>query len=211
MSKELITKQSADETKSQRMKIEQFTQIINKQPRNTKKNNGIEYVSIAEVEMALDTLFFYQWEWVDVNVQLMLNSVTCSGTIRAKHPSNGQWLRRSGVGATKLQQDSGAKVDDLSKIKKNAFDLAVPKAEAYALKNAAKKFGKLFGRDIGRNDEPDFTPLYTPENPAILKKYMDLVTKDCDVIKLLDNARKQLNEDELNTLKARITEVKKNG
>ena len=213
MSNDLITKADMDDIKAQRIKIEAFTRIINSNPRKVEKHpyTKMDYVPVSEIEMVLDQLFFYQWEWVDVTAELMLNSVVCRGTLIVKHPSIDQWLRRSGGGAVKLQQDKGAKVDDLSKIKPNAFDLAVPVAEAFALKNAAKKFGKIFGRDLNRKFESDFTPLYTPENPAILKKYMDLVTKDCNAIELLDNARKQLNEDELNTLKARITEVKKNG
>lgn len=201
-----------NDIKEERKRIEAFTKIINSEPRVVKTHpyTKKQYSPVSEIEMILDQLFFYQWEWIDVKIELMLNSIVCSGSLRVKHPVNGKWLRRAGTGAVKLQQDSGAKVDDLAKIKSNAFDLAVPVAEAFALKNAAKKFGKVFGRDLNRNFEAEYSPLYKPDNANLLQKYFSMVDKNSDPITLLDKARKELNESDLNALKARIKEVVSN-
>ena len=62
-------------------------------------------------------------------------------------------LVADGIGFAEFQTKKGASTTDISALIQGAGVLAIPKAKAEAVKNAAKQFGNLFGRNLARNDD----------------------------------------------------------
>lgn len=133
------------------------------------KINGVEqnlpYISVKKIKWLLNRIFgSYQWEIK--NVGQLLNSVYVTGTLTVKNPITGETWSQDGCGATTIQMDKGAQQGDLSAIKANAIQLALPSAESYALKNAAEKFGEIFGGNIYDPEEAHYTPVFSEEMRA---------------------------------------------
>jgi len=138
-------------------KIEKFNgKILNKKPlpsrikKNPYANNAL-YISISDVEMDMDKVFFGQWSCRMVGQpQILGNSVVVSVEVEFLHPVSGNWLVRVGTGAQDVQTDANGRA------KAKALIKAVPAAKSTAFKNACKSIGKLFGRDLNRTDEAQF-------------------------------------------------------
>ena len=73
--------------------------------------------------------------------------------LKAKLPNSDRVLVADGIGFAEFQTVKGAKATDMSALIQGAGVLAIPKAKAEAVKNAAKQFGNLFGRNLARNDD----------------------------------------------------------
>ena len=130
------------------------------------KINGSEqnlpYISVKKVKYLLNRIFgSYQWEIK--NVGQLLNAVYVTGKLTVVNPISGEIWSQEGCGATAIQMDKGATQGDLTAIKANAIQLALPSAESYALKNAAEKFGEIFGGNIYDTEDSHYTPVFSEE------------------------------------------------
>ena len=73
--------------------------------------------------------------------------------LKAKLPQSDEYLVSDGVGFAEFQTQKGAAPTDFTKLMQSAGVMAVPRARAEAIKNAAKSFGNLFGRNLTREDD----------------------------------------------------------
>lgn len=112
---------------------------------------GFQYLPIDKIEYLL-TKFFKHWYVEILEINQMANGAYCRVRLYYKDQSSDGYLHQDGAGAASFQVNSGAKPSDMSSIKQNAVEIAVPKAETVAIKDAADKIGRIFGRDIGRRD-----------------------------------------------------------
>jgi len=123
---------------------------------NAGASQDFDYVSISVVEEALRQIFFRQVDFEIKQSYRDLNSFVVVATIRYKCPISHENRVIDGIGAIKLQQDAGAKVQDFNMtMKANALELGVGIAYSRAIKNGAKKLGKLFGSSLNRDEELD--------------------------------------------------------
>lgn len=172
---------------------DQLNKFLGQKPR-TKKNlasgGGLDYVPIFEIESRLDSLFGkFGWFWQTKSVTAELNSVIVFGAI---------WIREgaqfveymSGVGAAPLQFDDYWRRDaqgkvvvidgvpqrsrelkyDAQAMKTNAFQIAAPSANSFALSNAASRIGKVFGRNLNNRDFADTVDDEEKNNEAVTTK-----------------------------------------
>lgn len=127
-----------------------------------------DYVSISVVEEALRQIFFRQVDFEIKHSYRDLNSFIVVATIKYKCPITLEYRSIDGIGAVKLQQDAGAKVQDFNfTMKSNALELGVGIAYSRAIKNGAKKLGKLFGASLNRDEELDNVTVF---GNAVLNK-----------------------------------------
>lgn len=153
-----------------REKLVNFTKLLNAKPKPEKiqKHEGYEYLPISVVEKDLDKMFFGLVQYECVSYNQIFNEIACHARIKVFHPVIQQWVTYDGLGSAVIQQDAKTKVIDFNLYKKqNALQLALPKAYAEAIKNAAKKIGKRFGADINRKFEDEYTPIETAKKPKI--------------------------------------------
>lgn len=150
-------------------KVEDFQRAMNKEPSQAiiKRGHNSTYIPVSEVENLLDTWFFGLWSTENLQQRIAGNEVIVSIELNVWHPNANIWLKRSGIGASVIQQDKGAKPSEFDKKKMNALETAAPKAKAAAIKNAAKSLGKLFGRDLSR--KADTVAKYKPLIASNLK------------------------------------------
>lgn len=135
---------------------------IKEHPSST-ENKKIYYIPIDKIEYML-TRIFIDW-YVEIReVKLIANSVAVTVRLHYKDPITSQWKFNDGVGAQKLQVDKGAKAADLSALKQNALELALPSAKSYAIKDAAEMIGKLFGKDLNRKDTLNYNSMLDKAN-----------------------------------------------
>lgn len=171
----------------------QVNKFLGQAPRTKKSpasNANLDYVPIYEVENRLDQLFGkFGWFWQTKSVTTELNSVIVFGAI---------WIRQgeqfveymSGVGAAPLQFDDYWRrnaqgrvivVDnvpqksrelkyDAQAMKTNAFQIAAPSANSFALSNAASRIGKVFGRNLNGRDFADIKDVEKTVNNNISEK-----------------------------------------
>ena len=111
-----------------------------------KFNKNSPYLPIEKVKWML-TMIFRQWHVEIISCTMQANSMVTIIRLHYLLPS-GEWKYQDGVGAAPLQTDSGSAPSDLSKIKDNAVQLAAPKAESFAIKDAADKIGPIFGDSL---------------------------------------------------------------
>lgn len=111
-----------------------------------------EYIPITLVERLLDGLFEW-WEPEIVREGHVINGFYVVIRLRAKIPMIDKILVSDGIGFAEFQTSKGATPMDYTKLMPGAGVLAVPKAKAEAIKNAAKGFGNMFGRNLARNDD----------------------------------------------------------
>lgn len=110
-----------------------------------------DYLPITAVERLLDGLFD---GW---NVEILREGTAVNGfyvvvRLKAKIPQTDEYMVADGIGFAEFQTVKGAAPTDFTKLSQAAGVMAVPKARAEAIKNAAKSFGNLFGRNLNRND-----------------------------------------------------------
>jgi hypothetical protein len=146
-------------------KIAEFQNAINQQPRSEwiKEHPFIKnykYLPIERVEFLLRSIF-QQWEWKVNDFKVIANAICVHGTLRVKHPVNGEWLSYDGLGAVDIQLSKGSVPTDFNNIVSGAIQKNLPSAETYALKDAAEKLGEIFGASLNRKDEISFKSPYT--------------------------------------------------
>lgn len=142
-------------------KNDQFNALVNQEPpvkwlkphptAKNRKGEPIKYITIEKVEFLL-TKIFGDWHPEVIEYKQLFNAVSCHVRLHVTNPFTGEKAFYDGVGAVSVQVDKGESAADLSKIKSNAVQLALPAAKSYAIKDAAEHIGKLFGRDISRED-----------------------------------------------------------
>lgn len=131
----------------------------------------LPYVPVKKVKMVFKRIF-QKPKWEIKNVGQILNAIYVTGTLSAPNPITGEWESQDGCGAAPIQMDKGATQGDLTAIKSNAIQIALPAAESYAWKNAAEKFGDIFGGNLIDLDNAGYKPMfdektremYNPEN-----------------------------------------------
>lgn len=159
---QLATSEDANAIQDFRDKLQNFTMLLNKAPQKEKiqTHEGYQYLPISVVEKELDKLFFGLVQYECLSYNQIFNEIACHARIKVFHPVIQQWINYDGLGSAVIQQDKDTKVSDFGIFKKqNALQLALPKAYAEAIKNAAKKIGKRFGADINRKFEDIYEPM----------------------------------------------------
>lgn len=111
-----------------------------------------DYLPITAVERLLDGLFD-GWSPEIRREGPVINGFYTVVRLRAKIPNSDKVLVADGVGFAEFQTSKGSAPTDFTNLMPSAGVLAVPKAKAEAIKNAAKSFGNLFGRNLARNDD----------------------------------------------------------
>lgn len=110
------------------------------------------YLPITAVERLLDGLF-ESWTFEIKREAQVANGFYVVGTLKVKVPQSGEYLTADGIGFAEYQTKKGASPTDLTQIIQGAAVLAIPRAKAEAIKNAAKQLGNLFGRNLTRDDD----------------------------------------------------------
>jgi hypothetical protein len=162
---------------------------------NAGSSQDFDYVSIAVVEEALRQIFFRQVDFEIKQSYRDLNSFIVVTSIRYKCPISQEYRVVDGIGAVKLQQDAGAKVQDFNfTMKANALELGVGIAYSRAIKNGAKKLGRLFGSNLNRDEELEnivvFSEKVTNKDEFNLKL----------LIKLLEEKESKIKSHDLKTV-----------
>lgn len=139
--------------------LESFTSALNRAPKVTKTNkfaNNTQYVPISHVQTLLDQMFFGLWQTKCFTYKVVGNELVGSIELWVYHPIIKEWLVRTGVAATQIRQNKGAKLTDIDQKIKNALEMDAPHLYADCVKSAAKTLGPAFGRDLNR----EFTDNY---------------------------------------------------
>lgn len=120
------------------------------------KFGNFDYLPITAVERLLDGLFD-GWSVEILREGTAVNGFYVVVRLKAKipgtHPRGDEYLVSDGIGFAEFQTMKGAAPTDFTQLSQAAGVMAVPKARAEAIKNAAKSFGNLFGRNLNRNDD----------------------------------------------------------
>lgn len=111
-----------------------------------------DYLPITAVERLLDGLFD-GWTHEILREGSVINGFYVVVRLRAKIPNSDKYLLADGIGFAEFQTMKGAAPTDFTQLMQSAGVMAIPRAKAEAIKNAAKSFGNLFGRNLTRNDD----------------------------------------------------------
>jgi len=133
-------------------------------PKSVKVNKyagNSKYVPIGIVQGLLDRLFI-SWDWRINDVKVIMNGVMVRGTLTCLTPG-GNTINMDGIGASEFQLKKGESTLTPDTLNSKAIERDVPKAEAEALKSAAKKLGRIFGRSLNRDE--DF--MYVPDDDLL--------------------------------------------
>lgn len=142
---------------------EAFTAKLNQQPLKVDKVQGFDTIPISTVENELDEDFAGLWQIENFRWQVVANEIIGSLDLLVYHPIAHVWLKRSGSASVMIQQDSGAKIDDIGAKKKNALIKDFPKLEIMCIKSAAKKLGEKYGRSLNRKWMDSYEAVYSNE------------------------------------------------
>ena len=156
-----------------------------------------KYLPISHMEMALDEVFFGQWNTINFKWQVISNEVVASLELEVFHPLTKSWVKRTGAtaitimtdsipepikkGMTKQQQNAWA-VDIQNKKPGALANGGFAKLKAECFKNACVSLGKYFGRDVNREHQAD-EYLGTIKDPHERKNELRTLISD----KLRDN------------------------
>ena len=110
-----------------------------------------DYLPITAVERLLDGLF-ESWTCDILREGPVINGFYTVVRLKAKIPQTDEYLSADGIGFSEFQTKKGSAPTDFTNLIEGAGVLAIPRAKAEAIKNAAKSFGDLFGRNLTRND-----------------------------------------------------------
>lgn len=147
-------------------KQDQFKTLVNQLPPAAwvKKHplSGHAYVPVEKVEYLLDAIVG-QWKLEILTIVPMFQSVVATIRLHYFNPATLTWEYHDGGGASPVQTDKGESAANLSAIKSNALQLAVPAAISYALKDAAEHIGIIFGRNVSRKDTIGFKPTFNED------------------------------------------------
>lgn len=122
-----------------------------------------EYMPIDKVEFLLRRIF-QRFRIEVLDVKQMLNAAVVTVRVHYMNPVTLEWDYHDGVGAKGFQVNSEAKASDLTQIKAEAVQMAVPIAKSQAIKDACDHLGKLFGGDLNRKDTVAFKGGYDRES-----------------------------------------------
>lgn len=111
-----------------------------------------DYLPITAVERLLDGLFD-GWTHEVLREGSVINGFYVVVRLKAKIPQSDKYLVADGIGFAEFQTTKGAAPTDFTKLIQGAGVMAIPRAKAEAIKNAAKSFGNLFGRNLTRKDD----------------------------------------------------------
>lgn len=129
--------------------------LLNQPPKEAwlKKHpmHNTPYLPIERVEWLLSYIFT-NWRVEVRSTQVIVNSAVVCVRLYVTNPLDNREMWQDGLGACPIQMNSQALPNDMSQLKTNGVQLAVPAAESYAIKDAAEKFGKLFGKDVSRKN-----------------------------------------------------------
>lgn len=142
------------------------------------ENVPYKYVPITYMRTILDAIYpNYSYEIKES--KLVANSIQT--TVRLYLTDwNGNQFFRDGVGAQKIQVDSGSSPVDMTKMKSDAIQMAAPSSATYAFKNACESLGNLFGR--GLNSDIDYMVANNEDlKEMVNKKYDNLFKDDANV------------------------------
>lgn len=123
-----------------------------------------KYLPIDKEEWLFDSIF-QEWSIEIIREGQMMNSVYIVIRLHYMNPVTGEWNSHDGIGAQPLQIDSKSKFS-MDTLKPAAFQMALPMAKSYAIKDAADHLGKLFGRDVNRKATVEYQSAYTEKKPA---------------------------------------------
>lgn len=130
----------------------------------------LKYISIEFVEWLLSYTFPKWWAEV-ITYNIIANSVCVHVRLFVHFPDgDGGYTvsHQDGLGASPIQTNKGASATDFTAVKTAAIQMALPSAESYAIKDAAKKFGKVFGRGLNR-EQADYNIIETRNNQIVLE------------------------------------------
>lgn len=191
--------------------IEEFQKLLNKQPlkQEIKKNEyagNSQYLPIGFIEKHLDESFAGLWSTTEPKIEIVANSVVCTITLKAFHPTAQVWIERGGVGAVPIQLNKGEKELNFVTIKSDAIRKNAPAAKSMAMRNAAQSLGRVFGRDLNREDVGDFMTL--TEQVEVLNtdalEIIDLLAKSS----LTDAVRQMIEKRLPNATAKEVTKIK---
>lgn len=111
-----------------------------------------DYLPITAVERLLDGLFD-GWTAEIVREGSVVNGFYVVVRLIAHIPQSEKTLQADGIGFAEFQTAKGASPTDFTQLSQAAGVMAIPRAKAEAIKNAAKQFGNLFGRNLTRKDD----------------------------------------------------------
>ena len=111
-----------------------------------------DYLPITAVERLLDGLFS-SWTATIKDTGVAVNGFYVVVNLKAQIPNSDEYLESDGIGFAEFQTTKGAASTDFTKLSQAAGVIAVPRARAEAIKNAAKSFGNIFGRNLSRKDD----------------------------------------------------------
>lgn len=133
-----------------------YKQILNqKPPKSIIRHHDFgkfDYLPITAVERLLDGLF-ETWTCEILREGVAVNGFYIVVRLKAKIPQTDEYLISDGIGFAEFQTKKGSAPTDFTNLMQSAGVMAVPRAKAEAIKNAAKSFGNLFGRNLIRNDD----------------------------------------------------------
>lgn len=168
--------QNATTNEDVRLRLQNFTQKLNAQPKpesiGSTPDGRAKTIKISHIETTLDEYFFGMWTTENFRWSQIGNEVVGSIDLKVLHPVAGVWITRQGAASIIIMvdkapdnitgKDKNLWALDMQNKKSNALDMGFPKLKAECLKNAANSFGSMFGRDLNRKeqDRDTYTPLF---------------------------------------------------
>lgn len=127
-----------------------------------KKQDGVWHLPVDKVRYLL-TKIFIEWRVEIKQVQVVANSVVVVITLHYLNPITGVYMQMDGIGAAPINTKKGAGAMAWDEIVHDSVHKCAGAADAFALKNAAKKLGRIFGSDLMKEDTIDYGGLIDPE------------------------------------------------
>ena len=175
--------------------LKNFQDILNRAPgkRHIKispSSDKAKYLPIGVIETILDETYGGMWQTTG-KVELIGNSIVATVTLEVLHPVARVWIKRTGVGAKKVQLNKGAQAMDTAQMKADAFEKGVPAAKSMALRNAAASLGQTFGRNLNRELD-DYAYEYLDDQVGALTERSLEATALVDTAKLPEDTKKAI-------------------
>ena len=138
--------------------------LLNQSPPKSwlKKQDGVTHLPVDKVRFLL-TKIFVEWNEKIQSVQVIANSVVVVITLNYLNPITGNWQSMDGIGAAPINTKSGKTAMDWENIVHDSVHKCAGAADAFALKNAAKKIGRIFGAELMQDDKIDYNSLLDAE------------------------------------------------
>lgn len=156
---EIVSSELTEKEKNNALNV-----LLNQKPPDNwlKVQDGVKHLPIDKVRYLL-TKIFVDWYEDIKNVQVIANSVVVTCTLHYKNPLTDVWQQMDGIGAAPINTKKGAKAMQWDEIVHDSVHKCAGAADAFALKNAAKKLGRIFGADLMKEDVISYDGLIDPE------------------------------------------------